>query len=129
MHSMRMVFSQVTALARAHAVSVIPSISPRTHRLTAFLHKSSTCSCTEKVRQQDPCRARGGGGSGHAMTLLVLLITAAAIVGAGAAGVGESMAVAPPTAARRGPHGTDLSLAVETVTVARVSRVWALRAA
>jgi hypothetical protein len=40
-------FSQVTALPGARDVVAIPSISPRAHRLAAFLHRSSTGSCTE----------------------------------------------------------------------------------
>ncbi len=54
-----MPFCQVAALRRASAAVAIPSISPRAHKLTVFLHKSSTGSCTEKAPQQDPHRDRG----------------------------------------------------------------------
>jgi hypothetical protein len=54
-----MVFPQVTALPWTRAAATIPSISLPAHRLAAFLHKSSTASCTGKVSQQDSCRARG----------------------------------------------------------------------
>ena len=57
-------FSQVTALTLACAAAAIPSISLPAHRLAAFLHKSSTASCTGKVSQQGPCRAsRAAGGA------------------------------------------------------------------
>jgi len=48
-----MVFAQVAASAWGSGADAIPRITLPAHRLAAFLHKSSTDSCTEKVSQQD----------------------------------------------------------------------------
>ena len=49
-----MVFSQVKARYGAGDSAAIPSISPPAHRLAAFLHKSSTGSCTERSTRMSP---------------------------------------------------------------------------
>ncbi len=54
-----MAFSQVMALIRVGAAPTIPSISPHVHRIGAFLHKSSTGSCTERCASRESCWARG----------------------------------------------------------------------
>ena len=50
-----MVFSQVADLGWTRNAAAIPSVPSRAHRFTAFLHKSSTGSCTEEG-QRASCR-------------------------------------------------------------------------
>jgi hypothetical protein len=58
MHRALMPFCQVAALRGASAAVAIPSISPRAHKLAAFLHKSSTGSCTEGTSAGSAPRSR-----------------------------------------------------------------------
>ena len=47
-----MVFAHVKDSPNRRGVAAIPSISSPAHRLAAFLHKSSTGSCTERMDQR-----------------------------------------------------------------------------